>query len=167
MDSSTSDAGQPPRTLLPYAFCMRRGGLCAAAALVVTGGAFTWQASLLSFGSVGLPGPGFFPFVLGLLLAGFSGAIAAEVWRRQRPRETVVDLGHRDVLIAVAALLLVPVFFESLGAYLTLGAFAAALLIFIGRVRVIPAIAASTIGMVGIWYFFQVLLGLQLPTGPI
>jgi hypothetical protein len=28
------------------------------------------------------------------------------------------------------------------------------------------AIVASALGMAACWYFFQVLLGLQLPTGP-
>ena len=40
-------------------------------------------------------------------------------------------------------------------------------LVLIGRVSLPLAIAAAGVGMTACWYFFQVLLGLQLPTGPL
>jgi hypothetical protein len=77
-----------------------------------------------------------------------------------------VDLGHRDVILVCAAMLAIPPLFEPLGAYVTLGLFGAVLLVVIGRVSLVLAGAAAVIGMAACWYFFQVLLGLQLPTGP-
>jgi hypothetical protein len=79
----------------------------------------------------------------------------------------MVECGHRDVLIALAAMLAVPALFETLGAYLTLGLFCVVLLVGIGRVRVLVAVPAAAVGMVGVWWFFQVLLGLRLPGGPL
>jgi hypothetical protein len=103
--------------------------------------------------------------VLALLLIGLAGAIAADLLRRHATGDAI-HLGHRDVAVGIAAMLAVPVLFEILGAYLTLGLFSAALLILIGRVSVMLAAPAAVIGMVGVWCFFKILLGLQLPAGP-
>jgi hypothetical protein len=86
-------------------------------------------------------------------------------WLQAASRETVA-LGHRDVLIVLAAMLAVPPLFEPLGAYVTLGLFGAALLVLIARVSLLMAGLSAAIGMAACWYFFQVLLGLRLPIGP-
>lgn len=147
-------------------FCPRRGGLWIAGALMLLAAFFVWQAALLPFGTFELPGAGFFPLLLAVLLLGFCAAIGADLLTAAPPIEEKVELGHRDVLVAVAAMLAVPIVFESLGAYLTLGLFTAVLLVFVGRVPLIRAVPASALGMVGVWYFFKILLGLQLPGGP-
>ena len=74
---------------------------------------FVWQAAPLDLGSVGLPGPGFFPLLLGASwwCSRSPSASALAAFRRRYGR-----LGHRDVLIAVAALLALPLIFEPLGA---------------------------------------------------
>ena len=51
-------------------------------------------------------------------------------------------------------------------AYLSLGLFGAIVLVLIARVSPLLAIMASGAGMVTCWYFFQELLGIQLPMGP-
>jgi hypothetical protein len=103
--------------------------------------------------------------VLGVALAGLAGVIFLGILSSRESGEDI-EIGHRDVLIAVAAMLIVPPLLETLGAYLTLGGFSVSLLVLIGRVPVVRAVAASAVGMVAIWYFFKVLLGLQLPPGP-
>jgi hypothetical protein len=85
-------------------------------------------------------------------------------WLRGDSRETIA-LGHRDVLIVLAAMLAVPLLFESLGAYVTLGLFGAALLVLVARSSVVIAGVAAVVGMTACWYFFQVELGLRLPFG--
>ncbi len=70
------------------------------------------------------------------------------------------------MLIVFAALVAVAALFEPLGAYLVLGLFGAVLLVLLARVSVPLAIASAAVAMVACWYFFQVLLGLQLPRGP-
>jgi len=154
------------RALLPRAVCARQGGVAGACALAAVGLVFLWQATLLDFGDIGLPGPGFFPLLLGAVLVGLCVLIGIDRWR-QSAEGQAVEIGHRDVLIVFAALLAVPLLFEALGAYITLGFFGAALLVLIARTPVWLAGAAALIGMAACWYFFQVLLGLQLPTGPL
>ena len=146
------------------AFSDRRGGIIVAGTLAAVGALFVWQASLLDLGDVDLPGPGFFPLFLGAVLVAFSAVIGFDHWRSSEGE--AVELGHRDVLIAIAALLAVPLVFELLGAYITLGLFGTVMLVLIARVSLLPAMAAAGLGMAACWYFFQQLLGLQLPTGP-
>lgn len=119
---------------------------------------------MLAWGGIALPGPGFFPLVLGGALLFCSVWIGVELWRGEPTGENY-ELGHRDVIIAMIALLLVAPAFERLGAYLTLGLFAFVLLVLVARLNVFIAAASSAIGMVAVWYFFQILLGLQLPKG--
>jgi putative tricarboxylic transport membrane protein len=157
--------GEGAGPALSGAISARRGGMAVAAVLALIGLVFTWQASLIDFGDFALPGPGFFPLVLGVLVCVLSSIIGVRDWFRPDADETV-ELGHRDVLIVFAAMLAVPLLFEPLGAYVTLGLFGAALLVFIARQSLVIAGLAAIIGMAGCWYFFQVALGLQLPIGP-
>jgi tripartite tricarboxylate transporter TctB family protein len=141
------------------------GGMCVAAVLAVTGLILTWQAALSDFGDFALPGPGFFPLVLAVLVFALAVVIGVRDWRLAASQETVA-LGHRDVLIVFAASLAVPLLFEPLGAYVALGLFGAALLVLIARCSLLIAGLSAAIGMAACWFFFEVLLGLRLPTGP-
>jgi hypothetical protein len=156
-----SDAGQ----VLVRAISARYGGMCVAAVLAAIGLIFTWQASLIDFGDLALPGPGFFPLVLGAVVFVLAAVIGVRDWFQTAGGETV-ELGHRDVLIVLAAMAAVPALFEPLGAYATLGLFGAALLVLIARCSLVVAVLSAAIGMAACWYFFQVALGLQLPIGP-
>jgi hypothetical protein len=160
-----SGAGTGAGKLLLRPISARRGGMCVAGVLAATGLLFAWQASLIDFGDFALPGPGFFPLVLGVLVVVLSVVIGVEDWLGRGSQETI-ELGHRDVLIVFAALLAVPLLFEPLGAYATLGLFGAVLLVLIARVSLVVAGLSAIIAMALCWYFFQVALGLQLPIGP-
>jgi hypothetical protein len=157
-------AGSGAGQILVRAISARHGGMCVAAVLAAIGLIFTWQASLIDFGDVALPGPGFFPLVLGVLVLALAAVIGVRDWFRTGGE--TVELGHRDVLIVLAALAAVPPLFEPLGAYATLGLFGAALLVLIARCSLVIAVLSAAIGMAACWYFFQVALGLQLPIGP-
>ncbi len=141
----------------------RNGEIAVAAALAVVGLFFVWQASLLPFGSVALPGPGFFPLALGVLLALASLGTALRVLRS--PGAEQGPFGHREVVLTFAALLCVPLLFERLGAVATLGLFIAVAVIVIGRTAWWRAATGAVIGVIAAWYFFKQLLGVQLPPG--
>jgi len=155
----------PRRPLLPRVIGSRRASLLAAGALALTGLLFGWQASLLDLGHIGLPGPGFFPLVLAALLVFFSTLIALES-RLASFKDEPLEFGHPQVLITFAALLAVPLLFELVGAYITLGLLSAVLLVLIARVSVLLAIVCSAVGMAACWYLFGELLGVRLPIGP-
>jgi hypothetical protein len=159
-------AGDEARQALFGAISVRDGGIWVGAVLGVTGLVFGWQASLLDLGDLALPGPGFIPLALSAATVVLAGVIGFMEWRQPDAGETV-ELGHRDVLVVLAAMLALPLLFEPLGAYLTLGAFGAVLLVLVARTPIVIAVLASVAGMVGCWYFFQVALGLQLPIGAV
>lgn len=142
----------------------RRGEFLVASALAVLGLAFAWQATLLPLGTIELPGAGFFPLVLAVLLAVLGAATCVNVFL-SGPAEETIDFAHRDVAVTVGTTFAIPLLFETVGAYLTLGLFSTALLILLGRVSPARAAVASALGMVAAWWFFKGLLGLQLPTG--
>ncbi len=155
------DAGQ----VLFGAIGVRDGGLWVAAVLALTGAVFAWQALRLDLGGFALPGPGFIPLVLSVATVVLAGIIGFREWRGNSGE--TVELGHRDVLIVFVAMLAIPLLFEPLGAYLTLGAFGAVLLVLVARTSIAIAGLSMAAGMVACWYFFQVALGLQLPIGSV
>jgi len=155
------DAGAAPFV----AVGRRWGAVATAAVLAAAGVVLLSQATLLDLGSLSLPGPGFVPVALSLALILLAGIIAVRDW--QGDDGAAVGLGYRDVVIVFAAMLAVPPLFEPLGAYLTLGLFAAVLLVLVARTSVAVAVAAAALGMAGCWGFFGVGLGLQLPAGAI
>ena len=135
-----------------------------AAALLAVAVFFISQAALLDFGRVGLPGPGFFPFALGVALGLVSLTILFLIVRSQAEDE-VVFVGHRDVLVALAALVGVAFAFEQADTYLVLGVFVASLLLLVARTGVWRALLGASLGMVLVWAVFGLALGVRLPTG--
>jgi hypothetical protein len=163
VDNPAPGGNEAGRAWFP-AVSARDGGIWIAAVLVVAGLVFGWQASLVDFGNLALPGPGFIPAVLSAATVALAGIIGAREWLRTDGGETV-EFGHRDVLIVSAAMLAIPLLFEPLGAYVTLGLFGAVLLVLIARTSIVIAAVAAVVSMVACWYFFQVALGLLLPAG--
>jgi hypothetical protein len=144
----------------------RWGELTAAAALFLSGVFFIWQSALMPFGTVGLPGPGFFPFVLGIALCLVALAIGVQIWR-EHPAGEHIDLGHRDLAIVFAALLGLALGFERLGAYLALGLFTSVCLVLVARMSLLRAVISAALGMVAVWIVFNLVLGVVLPRGPL
>ena len=143
----------------------RFGEVIVALALLASALFFMWQSALLPFGRVGLPGPGFFPFALGVALGLLALAILFySAWRGGGVGEAIF-LGHRDVLLTMAALASVAFAFERVGAYVALGTFTAFLLLVVARSALWRVLLGATLGMVAVWLFFGLVLGVRLPTG--
>jgi putative tricarboxylic transport membrane protein len=143
----------------------RWGELAAVAVLLLSGIFFVWQSALMPFGKVGLPGPGFFPFVLGIALCLVALAIGVQIWR-EHPVGEHIDLGHRDLVVVFAALLGLALGFERLGAYAALGLFTAVCLVLVARMSLLRAAMSAALGMVAVWVVFSLVLGVVLPHGP-
>ncbi len=142
----------------------RVGEIVMAVALLATAAFFIWQSLLLPFGTVGLPGPGFFPFVLGIALALFAAAVLVAA-TTEIDLAARVFLGHRDVLVVLAALLGVAFAFERADSYLVLGLFTAVLLLVLAKTALVRVVMGAVLGMVLVWLVFRVGLGVRLPTG--
>jgi hypothetical protein len=132
--------------------------------LAAVGVFFAWQGLLLDLGGIASPGPGFLPLLLGSSMAAGAILVGIECWLSAASE--VIDLGHRDVLVAIAALLTVPLVFERLGGYFSLALLGIVILVFIGRIRPLLATAGTMVGMAACWCFFELMLGVQLPSWP-
>lgn len=141
----------------------RLAEVVAALALLACAVFFVGLSVLLPFGRVQLPGPGFFPFALGIALAGLAVAIIVLAWRGKMAEASVVFLGHRDVLVTFAAMMGLAAAFEQADSYLVLGIFTAVVLILVGKVELWRAALGATLGMVTVWAVFRVALGVRLP----
>jgi Na+-transporting NADH:ubiquinone oxidoreductase subunit NqrB len=142
----------------------RSGEIAVALALLAVAVFFVSQAAVLDFGRVGLPGPGFFPFSLGIALGLVSLLILFVVARSQTESEPLY-LGHRDVLVVIAALMGVAVSFEQADTYLVLGTFLGSVLLLVARTTFWRALLGACVGMVLVWIVFRFALGVRLPTG--
>lgn len=142
----------------------RTGEIAAAIALLAVAVFFISQAALLDFGHIGLPGPGFFPFSLGIALGLVSLMILFVVARSQEESKPLY-LGHRDVLVVIAALMGVAFAFEQADTYLVLGTFLASVLLLVARTTFWRALLGACLGMVLVWVVFRFALGVRLPTG--
>jgi hypothetical protein len=139
------------------------GEVIVALALIAVAGFFIWQSALLPFGRVGLPGPGFFPFALGIALTLLAIGILVGVLQGTIAEAKAVFIGHRDVLVVLAALVGVAAAFEQADSYLVLGVFAAVLLLLIARTTPLRVVLGAVLGMVAVYLFFRLALGVRLP----
>jgi putative tricarboxylic transport membrane protein len=133
--------------------------------LAVAGIVLAWRSAALPFGTLALPGPGFFPLFLGIALA-FLALIIVVANARRPQAGKVLYLGNRRIAVTLGGLAGVAVAFEILGAYATLGLFMAMALAVVARAPVWKAFLAAALGTIAVWAFFKVVLGLQLPAGP-
>jgi hypothetical protein len=142
----------------------RLGEAMVALALLASALFFVVLAAFLPFGTMGLPGPAFFPFVLGIALGALALAILVCVPQMAAEGEQTF-LGHRNVLVAIVALIGVAIAFEWADSYLTLGAFTAVMLVTVAGAEPWRAALGASLGMVAVWAVFNRALGVRLPVG--
>src|SRR6218665_1355836 len=88
---------------------------------VVVGIGFAWASTEYSFGSSARPGPGYFPFGLGVLLAILGGAVLFKALTiESEGGDPIGSVAWRPLLIMVAAIVLFGVALPRLGMAITL-----------------------------------------------
>lgn len=142
----------------PFGF--RRSEAGAALVLLALALYVVWTARTMPAGTVALPGPGFFPTALGLLLAAVSIGL---LLRLRLPDDRPVDFTHPNIGIALAALAGVALAFEQAGAVPTLAAFLFVLFRVLGRIAWWKAALLGAAGAGLTWLVFATLLGVSLP----
>jgi putative tricarboxylic transport membrane protein len=148
---------------------LRRGWLIATAAMFVLCLFAIWQSLLLSLTDRLGPGPGFFPFWLGIIGALFAVLLALDVIRQpasDAPDEPLLPRGEGAwrVLAVVGALAAATLLMDIIGFEWTMLAFNAGLVVALGERRwpVIAVFAAA--GSFGVYYVFTTWLDVLLPT---
>jgi len=146
---------------------MQRAERIVAAFCVLLGLAIFWQARGMEYlTSIG-PGPGFFPWWLGLILTGLSAAwLLSAVWRSTQKEERRFFpewRGLRRILLIAGAILAVGLTMEFVGFQLAMFAFVAFVLTALGwRGWGLTAILASALSF-GVYHAFTRWLDVTLP----
>lgn len=90
--------------------------LVAGLLFVVTGVAFAWGSTAYEFGNAANPGPGYFPFGLGVILALLGGLVLFKAMSVETADgEPIGAIGWRPLLVVVGAILLFALALPRLG----------------------------------------------------
>ena len=150
---------------------MRRADVGSALFLLLFGLAGAGEARRLALGTPGRPGPGFFPFSLGIALALIGVALLVRaVWGGRIESAYRLRAGERPhrwkVVATLAAMFLYAFVLEVLGFVLA----TALLVLFLFRaIEPQPwavALGGSLLTALGAYVLFKRWLGVQLPAGP-
>jgi putative tricarboxylic transport membrane protein len=140
----------------------KTGDMATAGVLFVIGLAAILLSRLMPLGEFSVPGPGFFPTLLGSLLCIVSGILAVRLIVI-KGENSVVRIGHPHIWATLAALLGVAVFFEPLGFIPVIALFIFFCLMTFSALRWIACLLIAVSAAAGVFLFFNVLLGVQLP----
>jgi putative tricarboxylic transport membrane protein len=146
----------------------RQGWLVASGIMLALCLLAVWQSSLLALSDKLGPGPGFFPFWLSLIGAGFSLALLVGVWRTaDQPGEPILPDGYgaRRIAAIIGILAVATLLMELLGFQLAMLAFNVALLVALGERRWLAIAVFAVAGSVGVYQVFTRWLDVLLPTG--
>jgi hypothetical protein len=145
---------------------LRRLTLAVTAALLALGIFAAWHAAQMPMGSAALPGPAVMPLALGILLALCSAALIATEIASPATVERV-PLGHRHVLLAIAAVVLAGIAWERAGFAVTSTAFLFVLLWTLSTLGWWRSLLAALAASMAAGFVFQRFLGVNLPPLPI
>jgi len=145
--------------------------LATAIAVTVIGIALVFTGLGYGLWDTDRPGPGFFPFGVGVVLM-LLGAIW--IWQsatnnllREGESSTPDRRGWRHMVLAIAAIIFFAMTVELLGFVIAFSAMLLVLFWLVAELRWWRAIIAATVMTAFVWVVFQVLLSVPLPTSSI
>ncbi|MDC6169951.1 tripartite tricarboxylate transporter TctB family protein [Paucibacter sp. XJ19-41] len=134
---------------------------------LVVGIGFAWGATEYSFGSSARPGPGYFPFGLGVLLAILGGAVLFKALTiESEGGDPIGGVAWKPLLIIVAAVVLFGVMLPRLGLAITLPVLIVFSAMAGDEFRWRGAVLSAAVLTVGSWFIFVWGLSLVLPVWP-
>ena len=136
-------------------------------AFVVVGLAFAWGATNYTFGSSARPGPGYFPFGLGLILAILGAVITFEALTIEtEDGEPIGRIAWRPLLIILGSVAVYGFALPRLGLVLTIPVLIALSSLAAGKFRALEVVVLSVVLAVGSYLVFITGLGLVIPVWP-
>lgn len=134
---------------------------------LVVGIGFAWGATEYSFGSSARPGPGYFPFGLGVLLAILGGAVLFKALTiESEGGDPIGGVAWKPLLIIVASVVLFGVMLPRLGVAITLPVLIVFSAMAGDEFRWRGALLSAVVLTVGSWFIFVWGLNLVLPVWP-
>lgn len=159
VDAGT-EASHPGRAWIRY------GRLVFAAVLFLVGVFLVSQSASLGYEERGAPGPGFFPFWVGAILAILSACWGVAEFRATLASQVEQDLDPRGiyrVIRLVVAIAILIAIFEPVGYNLSTLAFMIFLTFTMGAGRVWIKVVVSLAASFGVYLAFENFLGVSLP----
>ena len=142
---------------------VRRGETAVAAVLLAIALYVGVEALRMPRGSLALPGPGFFPAGLAVLLGAAALGLLARVGLGLAADEEAVALGHGHVVTILASLAGVALLLERLGFLVTLSLFLLVLFRALSPLGWLRSAVAAVATTVAAYLFFHTVLGVSLP----
>jgi len=141
-------------------------GDCAIAlAITALGVGIVIGAHAMPLGSLSMPGPGFFPMALGLVLVASALLVFARALQSLRSSSATEELFQGQVVVALSTLVWVGFTFERLGAEVAFAGFLLVWLRAYARLRwPVVIVTAITVSFV-VCRIFRDVLGVNLPRG--
>lgn len=141
--------------------------LLAGSMFTIAGVCFAVGATSYSFGSAARPGPGYFPFGLGVLLALMGGVILARALAtRDAPDQQMPRMSKRPLPIVVLAILSFALTLPTLGMVLALPILIAIISAAGDQFSWRDVLVSSAVLTLGSWLVFIKGLALTLPVWP-
>ena len=135
---------------------------------LVVGLAFAWGSTEYSFGSSARPGPAYFPFGLGVLLALLGSLVLFKALTiESEGGDLIGDFAWKPLLIIVAAIVIFGLMLPTLGMAITLPVLITMSALAGDEFRLRDALINSAILTVGCWVLFIWGLKLVIPVWPI
>lgn len=136
-------------------------------AFVIVGLAFAWGATNYTFGSSARPGPGYFPFGLGIILAILGAVILFEALTIEtEDGEPIGKIAWRPLLVILGSVGVYGFALPRLGLVLTIPLLIAMSSYAGDKVRLIDIVILSTVLTIGSYLAFITGLGLVIPVWP-
>ena len=147
---------------------MGRNNVISAVTLLALALAALFEASKLPFGRLSSPQPGFFPLILAAILAVFSLLLLAQAIGGTKEASGVFRGGSaiwKRIVLAIAALVIFGVLFESLGYIISTFLFIAFLLRAVERQKWSLVVIVALFTSLATYLVFGLLLNTPLPGG--
>ncbi|MEW6262503.1 MAG: tripartite tricarboxylate transporter TctB family protein [Thermodesulfobacteriota bacterium] len=145
----------------------KRGEIGVALALLGVAAFLILSSVKMPLGDISLPGPGFMPLALGILIAGTAFGLLFTSLKPRKGDPVIVRLGSRQIMVALAGLIWVALLFERLGFFICQGVFLLVLSREFSRRNWIAPLLFAVLGVLAAWWFFVRTLGVTLPRGPL
>lgn len=136
-----------------------------AAAFVLLGGWICLEALQVPFGSFRMPGAGFFPLLLGILLIGLALVLLGTSLVENTEAVPQVWPARAEVLYLMVAIFVAVWLFERAGYLPTMALFLGVVLRVLGKVGWIATIVLALAGSIAAYVLFGRVLMIGLPSG--
>jgi hypothetical protein len=115
-------------------------------------------------GEFSVPGPGFFPTLLGILISIVSLALGIQSFFYKEAIQEV-RVGNRHIWFTIVAIFVLAIFFERLGFILVITLFILFFLKTLSNLKWIICCLFAIAAAISAYAFFNFLLGVRLPSG--